>query len=658
MIDGSVFAGCTELRSISIPEGITIIDTGTFSGCSKLAEVTLPESLTTISRGAFLNTGLTCINIPEAVTTIGSRAFDNCAELTGLNIPDGVTSIADDAFSDCSKLVITCNCDSYAKQYTENKNIPVNVTHQWLSPEYQWADDNTTVTAKHLCSKDDSHEETETVTVSRTVTKDATCFEKGEMTLTSDAFSIASFAVQSKTEDIAPGHHWQEPIYTWTDSSVTGKRICSRDSSHIEQETAAIDSVEHFEPTCQEEGKTVYTSKEFSNSAFAKQVRTEVTAGRTPHTIEILPAVEETCTADGLTEGSKCSVCHEILVQQETIPAHHLPVVDEQAVEPTCTEEGFTESSHCSKCGAVLQERTAIPVIPHTEAVDPSVLPTCTETGLTEGKHCSVCGTVLLARRVIPATGHTVATDEGYPATCTQAGLSDGRHCEVCGTILADREVIPATGHRTVVDEGYPATCTQTGLTEGKHCAVCDIVLLEQEEIPATGHHIVTDEGYPATCAETGLTEGKYCSVCGEVVKAQTIIQRLEHTLVTDPYVAPTANSTGLTEGSHCSVCGTVIIRQAVIPRNAFVSGDASKANFLKLPSSLTTVATETFYNNGFIKKVEIPASVASIESKAFAESTVQEIILPGHLGIGDIASDAFANSRLHTVYTDKGSDA
>ena len=42
------------------------------------------------------------------------------------------------------------------------------------------------------------------------------------------------------------------------------------------------------------------------------------------HTEEILPAKEPTATATGLTEGKKCSVCGEILVAQEVIPARPL----------------------------------------------------------------------------------------------------------------------------------------------------------------------------------------------------------------------------------------------------------------------------------------------------------------------------------------------
>ena len=42
---------------------------------------------------------------------------------------------------------------------------------------------------------------------------------------------------------------------------------------------------------------------------------------KTGHTEEIIPAVEPTCTTEGLSEGKKCSVCDEIIKEQKTINA-------------------------------------------------------------------------------------------------------------------------------------------------------------------------------------------------------------------------------------------------------------------------------------------------------------------------------------------------
>ena len=52
-IGSSAFAGCTKLESITIPRGITDIKMDVFYGCSSLSNVTIPISVTRIRDGAF-----------------------------------------------------------------------------------------------------------------------------------------------------------------------------------------------------------------------------------------------------------------------------------------------------------------------------------------------------------------------------------------------------------------------------------------------------------------------------------------------------------------------------------------------------------------------------------------------------------------------------
>ncbi len=134
-----VFAGCTTLMSVVLPQGLLTISAHAFEGCTALASVTFGDSLTSIGNNAFYNcSALTSVVLPDTVTTIGQYGFSQCKSMTEIHlpaslkkvdkfvlygndvldnvvIPHGVTSIESSAFYNCFAL--------------KNVSIPSTVTY-------------------------------------------------------------------------------------------------------------------------------------------------------------------------------------------------------------------------------------------------------------------------------------------------------------------------------------------------------------------------------------------------------------------------------------------------------------------------------------------------------------------------------------------------
>ncbi len=91
------FSNCASLKTIDLPDTITLIDTGAFEFCSLLTDLILPDSLTTLGYCAFRDcTSLTEITIPNTVTTvIDNKVFNGCTKLTTVTFEDGMTKIPD-----------------------------------------------------------------------------------------------------------------------------------------------------------------------------------------------------------------------------------------------------------------------------------------------------------------------------------------------------------------------------------------------------------------------------------------------------------------------------------------------------------------------------------------------------------------------------------
>ena len=118
-------AGCTELREIVVPDGvtqlwdvfgesaiekitlsekITIIGEETFKDCVNLKCVIMLGAVTEIRASAFEGSGIESIELPNTITYISQRTFANCANLKSVVVPESVATVGDEAFAGCTAL--------------------------------------------------------------------------------------------------------------------------------------------------------------------------------------------------------------------------------------------------------------------------------------------------------------------------------------------------------------------------------------------------------------------------------------------------------------------------------------------------------------------------------------------------------------------------
>ena len=112
------FRGCNALEKLEIPDsikafgvnlsneaGIHTVDGGEmFFGCTSLKSVKLPKGLTKLGEKIFSQChSLISVIMPDNVEEIGAMAFMNCKELIDIKIPDNAI-IGDRAFFGCKKL--------------------------------------------------------------------------------------------------------------------------------------------------------------------------------------------------------------------------------------------------------------------------------------------------------------------------------------------------------------------------------------------------------------------------------------------------------------------------------------------------------------------------------------------------------------------------
>ena len=349
-------------------------------------------------------------------------------------------------------------------------------------------------------------------------------------------------------------------------------------------------------PTCTEAGFTTHVCKHCGYT----HVDTIVDA--LGHTPVVDDAVAPTCVNTGLTEGSHCGVCDEILTAQEVVDAlgHDWAVatcndpatckvcgettgvaighdpISHEGKPATCLDKGYKAYETCSRCDYTTYEE--IPALGHKPGeivVENNVLPDCDDAGSYDNVvYCTVCGEELSRVTVtVDALGHTVVVDAAVAPDCVNTGLTEGSHCDVCKEVLVAQTVVDALGHTEVVDEAVAPDCVNAGLTEGKHCSVCEEVIVAQTVVSALGHkpgEIVVENNVAPDCDDAGSYDNVvYCTVCEEELSRTTVtVDALGHkpgAAKVENNVDPDCVNAGSYENVvYCTVCGEEVSRVTV----------------------------------------------------------------------------------------------
>ena len=338
--------------------------------------------------------------------------------------------------------------------------------------------------------------------------------------------------------------------------TVAQQTIPAKEHSYTSKVTA---------PTCTVGGYTTYTCS--CGSSY--------TGNNTPakgHTEITVSGKDATCTANGLTDGKKCSICGTVTVAQQTISAKGHSYTS-KVTAPTCTTSGYT--TYTCTCGYAYTGNT-VNATGHINTTTATKAATCTEVGYT--KVTCAC-TYVVSNIVIPKLEHTFvegkcscgAEDSEYEPphvhqynatvtapTCTTSGYTT--YTCSCGSSYTD-DSVAANGHTEETIPAVAATCTSSGLTAGKKCSTCGTVTVAQETVAAKGHSYTLKVTAP-TCTADGYTT--YTCTCGYSYTGDTVAAN-GHTEETIPAVDATCSSAGLTAGKKCSICGVVTVAQTKV---------------------------------------------------------------------------------------------
>lgn len=194
--------------------------------------------------------------------------------------------------------------------------------------------------------------------------------------------------------------------------------------------------------------------------------------GRHPLTVQQGRAA--TCTSNGITQGSYCSICGKVASVQQMIESkgeHEL--VFQDGIEETCTQDGLTDAITCKICNEIIKPQQKIPARVHTGSK--KITAATTSSNGSVKSTCKYCNEVYINETVKAVKSITIS-ETSY--------VYDGNEKKPTVTVLdADGIVlVEGTDYKVGYEAGrilpgkYTVKVTLTGNYSGVHRCYFNIV--------------------------------------------------------------------------------------------------------------------------------------------------------------------------------------
>lgn len=439
------------------------------------------------------------------------------------------------------------------------------------------------------------------------VSKEATCTEKGEVTLTCACGDKYTNETAAKGHNLAPIAA-VEPTCT-TEGKTEGVQCTDCGLITVAQTTIApighklgaaatcttaqtcelcdhvfVEALGHNAPAptctedsvckrCGEKQKSALGHKPINDATCTEAsicgVCDEVVAEALGHTYpsDCYSGVCQVCSADdSYVEGNgaheydylcsmMCNKCWDFTNMEA-----QCNMIEVEAKASTCTEHGNVKYSYCEYCGYCEDENGYFTNMMNVK------LPLAEHEYLYECDH--ICMNCL--QETNTEAEHSITHVEAKAPTCTEIGNIEFWYCEFCGYCWADADLtrvtnmksvkLPANGH------SYKFDCDQ-------YCEVCGELTREDAE-----HLLDHSDAVAPTCTKTGNIEFDTCEYC-------LLMWDANGDLITDPTIPANGHKYEVACDPVCLVCSFVNTEAAhnvvkVTKKAATCTADGAKVDY------------------------------------------------------------------------------